>query len=50
LIVCAGSEVEARRAAAPMLALGHEGELIAKMPYSELQCMLDDPPGFCNYW
>jgi len=50
LVVYAGPEAEARRVAAPMLALGHEGELIAEMPYAELQCMLDDPPGYRNYW
>ena len=33
-----------------MLALGHEGEMIAEMPYADLQCMLDDPPGYRNYW
>lgn len=50
LVVYAGAEAEARKAAAPLLALGHEGELIAEMPYAELQCMLDDPPGYRNYW
>lgn len=50
LVVYAGSEDEARQVAAPMLGLGHEGELIAEMPYAELQCMLDDPPGYRNYW
>ena len=24
--------------------------MIAEMPYAGLQCMLDDPPGFRNYW
>ena len=33
-----------------MLALGHTAEMIAEMPYAELQCMLDDPPGYRNYW
>ena len=33
-----------------MLGLGHRGEMIAEMPYAELQCLLDDPPGFRNYW
>ena len=33
-----------------MLALGHKAEMIAEMPYAELQCMLDDPPGYRNYW
>jgi FAD/FMN-containing dehydrogenase len=50
LIVYAGPEAEARENIAPLLALGHEGEVIANMPYAELQCMLDDPPGYRNYW
>jgi FAD/FMN-containing dehydrogenase len=50
LVVYAGSEADARSVAAPMLALGHEGEMIAEMPYADLQCMLDDPPGHRNYW
>jgi FAD/FMN-containing dehydrogenase len=49
LVTYAGSEDEARQAIAPMLGLGHEGELIAEMPYADLQCMLDDPPGYRNY-
>ena len=24
--------------------------MVAEMPYAELQCALDDPPGFRNYW
>ena len=31
--------------AAPLLELGPAGQMIAEMPYAELQCMLDDPPG-----
>ncbi len=50
LVVYAGPEATARTVASPMLALGHEGELIAEMPYAEFQCMLDDPPGHRNYW
>lgn len=50
LVTYAGEESEARRAMAPMLGLGHEGELIVELPYAELQCMLDDPPGYRNYW
>jgi FAD/FMN-containing dehydrogenase len=49
-ITYAGPEAEARRAIAPMLELGHDGELIVEVPYAELQCMLDDPPGYRNYW
>jgi hypothetical protein len=24
--------------------------MIVEVPYAELQCMLDDPPGYRNYW
>jgi FAD/FMN-containing dehydrogenase len=50
LIAYAGPEEKARKHAAPLLDLGHTGEMIAEMPYAELQCMLDDPPGYRNYW
>ncbi|MCC2628247.1 MAG: linked oxidase domain protein [Thermomicrobiales bacterium] len=50
LVTYAGPEDDARRAMAPMLELGHEGELIVEVPYAELQSMLDDPPGYRNYW
>ncbi len=50
LLVYAGSESEARQVIAPMLRLGHQGELIDEMPYADFQCMLDDPPGYRNYW
>ncbi|MFD0773576.1 FAD-binding oxidoreductase [Streptomonospora algeriensis] len=50
LVTYAGEEAEGREAIRPMLELGHEGEMIAQMPYAELQCMLDDPPGLRNYW
>lgn len=50
LLVYAGPEAKARKVAAAMLSLGHEGQMIAEMPYADLQCMLDDPPGYRNYW
>jgi FAD/FMN-containing dehydrogenase len=50
LVTYAGPEANARRAMAPILELGHEGELIVEVPYAELQSMLDDPPGYRNYW
>jgi FAD/FMN-containing dehydrogenase len=50
LVTYAGPEAEARRVMAPMLELGHDGEMIVELPYAELQCMLDDPPGYRNYW
>jgi FAD/FMN-containing dehydrogenase len=49
-VMYAGGEAEAREAAAPILELSPEGQMIAEMPYAELQCALDDPPGFRNYW
>lgn len=50
LLVYAGNKSEALEVIAPMLALGHQGEMIEDMPYAEFQCMLDDPPGYRNYW
>jgi FAD/FMN-containing dehydrogenase len=49
-LIYAGPEAEARRVTAPMLRLGHTGELIVEVPYAELQCMFEDPPGYRNYW
>jgi FAD/FMN-containing dehydrogenase len=50
LLVVAEPEVAGRATIAPMLGLGHRAEMIAEMPYAELQCMIDDPPGYRNYW
>lgn len=50
LITYTGDEAAAREVARPMLGLGHEAEMIAELPYAELQRMLDDPPGYRNYW
>ncbi|MEU2159027.1 FAD-binding oxidoreductase [Streptomyces sp. NPDC019396] len=50
LLTYAGTEPELRRAAGPLLGLGHEAEVIMELPYADLQCMIDDPPGLRNYW
>ncbi len=50
LVAYTGPEAEAREVAAPLLSLGHTGEMIAEMPHADFQCMLDDPPGYRNYW
>ncbi|MFC5174737.1 FAD-binding oxidoreductase [Streptomyces mutomycini] len=50
LITFAGTEAEARDVAAPLLALDPEAAVIDTVPYADLQCMLDDPPGMRNYW
>ena len=50
VITYTGPEGDLRDVAEPMLNLGHEGAMIAALPYAEFQCMLDDPPGLRNYW
>ena len=48
--VFAGTEAELRDVLAPIYALEPQGGLTAEMPYAEIQCAIDDPPGFRNYW
>lgn len=50
VIAYAGPEEEARRTMALMLDLRPEGSMIREMPYPDFQCLLDDPPGYRNYW
>ncbi|MFI1710025.1 FAD-binding oxidoreductase [Streptomyces griseoruber] len=50
LLTYAGSDADLRKLAEPMLALPHEAAVVGAMPYAEVQCMLDDPPGMRNYW
>lgn len=50
LVTYTGREAEAREAMAPLLELDPAGQMIAELPYAELQSMLDDPPGYRNYW
>jgi FAD/FMN-containing dehydrogenase len=50
LLTYAGPETDLRKLAEPLLALPHEAEIVGAMPYADLQCMLDDPPGMRNYW
>ena len=46
----AGRVEDGEEAAKPFRELGPEVDLVGPMPYAELQCMLDDPPGLHNYW
>jgi FAD/FMN-containing dehydrogenase len=46
----AGSEDELREALAPIFALEPPAAMVAEMPYAEMQCAIDDPPGYRNYW
>ncbi|UQX00507.1 FAD-binding oxidoreductase [Streptomyces sp. RerS4] len=50
LLTYAGPEDEMRRLAEPLLAIPHEAEIVTDIPYADLQCMIDDPPGLRNYW
>ena len=50
VVYYAGPEAEAREVLAPLLALEPEGELLAEMPYVDMQCAIDDPPGYRNWW
>ncbi|MET9323804.1 FAD-binding oxidoreductase [Streptomyces sp. NPDC003038] len=50
LLTYAGPEEEMRRLAEPLLALPHVSEIVTAIPYADLQCMIDDPPGMRNYW
>ncbi|MFI7501942.1 FAD-binding oxidoreductase [Streptomyces sp. NPDC049687] len=50
LLTYAGTEEDMRKLAQPLLALPHETEIVGAMPYADVQCMIDDPPGMRNYW
>ncbi|WP_424214472.1 FAD-binding oxidoreductase [Streptomyces sp. BI20] len=50
LLTYAGPEKEMRELAEPLLAVPHEFEIVTAIPYAELQCMIDDPPGLRNHW
>ncbi|WP_217238775.1 FAD-binding oxidoreductase [Streptomyces sp. AC555_RSS877] len=50
MLTYAGGEQDLRKLAEPLLALPHEAEIVGAMPYADVQCMIDDPPGLRNYW
>ncbi|MPZ84210.1 MAG: FAD-binding protein [Actinophytocola sp.] len=50
LVTYTGPVAELRELIAPLLAMAPEGQLVTDIPYADLQCMLDDPPGYRNYW
>jgi FAD/FMN-containing dehydrogenase len=50
LLTYAGTEQDMRKYAEPLLALPHEAEILGPMPYADVQCMIDDPPGMRHYW
>ncbi|MFG2122449.1 FAD-binding oxidoreductase [Streptomyces sp. NPDC048710] len=50
LLTYTGGEEDLRKLAEPLLALPHESGLVGSVPYVDLQCMLDVPPGLRNHW
>ncbi|MDQ0990090.1 FAD-binding oxidoreductase [Streptomyces sp. V3I7] len=50
LVTYAGGEGDLRELVEPLLALPHEAEIVGAMPYADVQCMIDAPPGLRNYW
>lgn len=50
ILTYAGGEPDLRKLAEPLLALPHESEIVSAIPYADMQCMIDDPPGLRNYW
>ncbi|MFE2580866.1 FAD-binding protein [Streptomyces sp. NPDC059378] len=50
LLTYTGAEEAMRKLAQPLLALPHEGEVLAELPYADFQTMFDDPPGMRNHW
>jgi FAD/FMN-containing dehydrogenase len=46
----AGAPDDGREALRPFYGLRPEADLVGPMPYAGFQCMLDNPPGFHQYW
>lgn len=50
VVTFVGTEEQARPHLQPILAHDPAGRMIVELPYAELNCMLDDPPDYRNYW
>nr|WP_179809714.1 FAD-binding oxidoreductase [Nocardiopsis sinuspersici] len=50
VLTCAGGESMLRDLAAPVTGMRPEVGLVTDMPYPEAQKVLDEPPGYRNYW
>ncbi|HVK24374.1 MAG TPA: FAD-binding oxidoreductase [Actinokineospora sp.] len=50
IVTCMGTSDELRAFIAPLLELAPPVELVIDIPYADMQCMIDDPPGMRNYW
>jgi FAD/FMN-containing dehydrogenase len=49
-VLWAGEVADGIEAIAPLRDLRPEVDLAGPMPYADFQCMIDDPPGFHQYW
>ena len=50
LVTYTGPQSEAQPFLDAMIELAPAGKMVVEVPYAELQCMFDDPPGQRNYW
>ncbi|SDP52657.1 FAD/FMN-containing dehydrogenase [Actinopolyspora xinjiangensis] len=50
LVTFMGNQTRLRELIRPLLGLRPAGELIDDIDYADLQSLLDDPPGYRNYW
>ena len=49
-VAWAGDVEDGVEAIRPLRDLRPEVDLVGPMPYADFQCMIDDPPGFRQYW
>ncbi|MFE9094829.1 FAD-binding oxidoreductase [Streptomyces sp. NPDC007264] len=49
VVTYVGRRAALRELVRPLLALPHEAAVVAAVPYADVQCMLDDPPGLRNH-
>jgi FAD/FMN-containing dehydrogenase len=50
VLTCTGGQDLLREVAQPLLGMRPDAEMVTDMPYQEAQKLLDDPPGYRNYW
>ncbi len=50
LVTYAGTEEQARQPLQPLLGLRPASEMVMELSCADLNSMLDDPPGYRNYW
>ena len=50
LVTHCGPQAALEPKIAPLLGMQPAGRLVVELPYAEMNCMIDDPPGQRNYW